>query len=252
MKKLLLLFTILAMFIVSCGGAKEESKKEETKTLIVGTNAEYSPFEFKKDGKITGFDYDLMEEIAKDTGIKIQWQEMSFDGLIPALKAGKIQAIISGMTATEEREKAVDFTDVYYVSNQAYVKLKGDTSLTKREDMNGKSVGAQLGSIQEMDAKTITGAKVVVNESVPNLIMQLNGKKVNAVVLEDVVALNYMKENPNIEVFATQPIEGGLAIAFDKDKNKELIAKINETIKKMKADGRYDKLIAKYELNLKK
>ena len=251
MKKLLLLLAILTVFIVSCGG-KEAAKKDEVQTLIVGTNAEYSPFEFKKDGKITGFDYDLMEEIAKEAGIKIQWQEMSFDGLIPALKAGKINAIISGMTATEERKKEVDFTDVYYVSNQAYIKVKGDTTLTKREDMNGKTVGAQLGSIQEMDAKTITGAKVVVNESVPNLIMQLNGKKVNAVVLEDVVALNYMKENPNIEVFATQPIEGGLAIAFDKDKNKELIAKINETIKKMKADGRYDKLIAKYELNLKK
>ena len=251
MKKILLLLAILTVFIVSCGG-KEAAKKDEVQTLIVGTNAEYSPFEFKKDGKITGFDYDLMEEIAKEAGIKIQWQEMSFDGLIPALKAGKINAIISGMTATEERKKAVDFTDVYYVSNQAYIKVKGDTTLTKREDMNGKTVGAQLGSIQEMDAKTITGAKVVVNESVPNLIMQLNGKKVNAVVLEDVVALNYMKENPNIEVFATQPIEGGLAIAFDKDKNKELITKINETIKKMKADGRYDKLIAKYELNLKK
>ena len=251
MKKLLLLLAILTVFIVSCGG-KEAAKKDEVQTLIVGTNAEYSPFEFKKDGKITGFDYDLMEEIAKEAGIKIQWQEMSFDGLIPALKAGKINAIISGMTATEERKKAVDFTDVYYVSNQAYIKVKGDTTLTKREDMNGKTVGAQLGSIQEMDAKTITGAKVVGNESVPNLIMQLNGKKLNAVVLEDVIALNYMKENPNIEVFATQPIEGGLAIAFDKDKNKELITKINETIKKMKADGRYDKLIAKYELNLKK
>ena len=111
MKKLLLLLAILTVFIVSCGG-KEAAKKDEVQTLIVGTNAEYSPFEFKKDGKITGFDYDLMEEIAKEAGIKIQWQEMSFDGLIPALKAGKINAIISGMTATEERKKAVDFTDV--------------------------------------------------------------------------------------------------------------------------------------------
>ena len=68
MKKLLLLLAILTVFIVSCGG-KEAAKKDEVQTLIVGTNAEYSPFEFKKDGKITGFDYDLMEEIAKEAGI---------------------------------------------------------------------------------------------------------------------------------------------------------------------------------------
>ncbi len=227
MKKLLFVMTVLTLAVLSCGNSGKKSSGE-VKTLVVGTNAEYNPFEFKKDGKLTGFDYDLMEEVGKELGIKIEWQEMSFDGLIPALKSGKINAIISGMTATEERKKAIDFTDVYYVSSQAYVKFKGNTILTKREDMNGKSVGAQLGSIQEIDAKTIQGAKVVSNESVPNLIMQLNSKKIDAIVLEDVVALNYMKENPNLEVFATKPIEGGLAIAFDKGKNTELVSTLNE------------------------
>ena len=110
MKKLFLKAILLSMFVsgVSFGADK----------LYVGTNAEFEPFEYLQNGEIVGFDVDLMEEIAKYMGKEIEWKNISFDGLLPALQAKKLDVIIAGMTATEERKKFVNFSQIYYESNQ--------------------------------------------------------------------------------------------------------------------------------------
>lgn len=82
----------------------------------MGTNAEFEPFEYLQNGEIVGFDVDLMEEIAKYMGKEIEWKNISFDGLLPALQAKKLDVIIAGMTATEERKKFVNFSQIYYES----------------------------------------------------------------------------------------------------------------------------------------
>ena len=108
MKKILAVVMMLMLAVLSCG------KKEESKTLRVGLNSVFAPFEYKENGQIVGFDVDLINQIGKDLGYKIEIEDQSFDGLIPTLKAGKIDMIISGMTATEERKKSVDFSDEYF------------------------------------------------------------------------------------------------------------------------------------------
>ena len=122
MKKVILAI-MLMMGLLACGkkeNAATENKNAagEEKVLRVGLNAVFAPFEYVENGEIKGFDIDLINEIGKNLGYKIEIIDQSFDGLIPALKAGKIDLIISGMSATEERKKSVDFTDEYFMSTQ--------------------------------------------------------------------------------------------------------------------------------------
>ena len=258
MKKTLFLLSLMLLFVLSCGsknetaaadGAEKPAEGQE-KELRVGTNLEFKPNEYVGEGgKTEGFDIDLMNMIGEELGYKIEWKTMAFDGLIPALKNNEIDAIIAGMSVTEERKAAVDFSDEYYISKFAYVRLKGDTSLNSIDDMKDKRLGAQLGTIQEQEAKKIS-EKTVVNEAITSLILELKNKNLDALVLEDVVASAYVSENPELEIFATKDMtdNGGTAIAFDKGKNPELIKQVNETIIKLKENGKYDELLKKYNL----
>lgn len=255
MKKFLFMALLLMTAIISCGGkneAKESGNKGGEKELTVGLNSTFAPFEYIKDGELTGFDVDLINEIGKNLGYKVTFVDQAFDGLIPALKAGKIDVIVSGMSATEERKKSVDFTDEYFSSTQVYLRKKGNKELTSKESLKGKKIGVQLGTIQEIAAKKIEGANVVPNESTVTVIMDLNAGKIDAIVLENIVALEYMKKNPELEIFFEENLDSGMAMAFDKGKNPELIAKINEELKKLKENGKYEELLNKYDLNTKK
>lgn len=246
MKKILAVVMILMLAVLSCG------KKEESKTLRVGLNSVFAPFEYKENGQIVGFDVDLINQIGKDLGYKIEIEDQSFDGLIPTLKTGKIDMIISGMTATEERKKSVDFSDEYFKSTNVYLKKKGNNNVTSIDNLSGKKVGASLGTIQEIEARKIPGATVVPIEDTVKSIMDLEAGKVDVLILENVIALEYMKKYTDLEVIGEKPLDSGMAIAFDKGKHTELIQKINEELKTLKSNGKYDELINKYGLKVKK
>lgn len=246
MKKILAVVMMLMLAVLSCG------KKTDSKTLRVGLNSVFAPFEYKENGQIVGFDVDLINQIGKDLGYKIEIEDQAFDGLIPTLKAGKIDMIISGMTATEERKKSVDFSDEYFKSTNVYLKKKGNNNVTSINNLSGKKVGASLGTIQEIEARKIPGATVVPIEDTVKSIMDLEAGKVDVLILENVIALEYMKKYTDLEVIGEKPLDSGMAIAFDKGKHTELIQKINEELKTLKSNGKYDELINKYGLKVKK
>ena len=248
MKKVFLMLTLLIFGLTSCGGNKET---KDSKKLRVGLNAVFAPFEYKENGQVVGFDVDLINEIAKDLNYETEIIDQSFDGLIPSLKAGKIDVIVSGMTATEDRKKSVDFTDDYFVSKQLYIRKKGNNSVTA-STLKGKKIGVLLGSIQEIAARKIDGAVVVPNKSIVNTILDLKTGKVDALIMDNVVAIEYMKKNPEMEIFDEKADKEGMAMAFDKGKNPELIQKVNAELKKLKENGKYDELLKKYNLNLSK
>ena len=185
MKKVFLMLTLLIFGLTSCGGNKET---KDSKKLRVGLNAVFAPFEYKENGQVVGFDVDLINEIAKDLNYETEIIDQSFDGLIPSLKAGKIDVIVSGMTATEDRKKSVDFTDDYFVSKQFYIRKKGNNSVTA-STLKGKKLGVLLGSIQEIAARKIDGAVVVPNKSIVNTILDLKMGKVDALIMDNVVAI---------------------------------------------------------------
>ena len=127
-------------------------KAAEQQTIIIGTNAEYSPFEYlDDDGNITGFDYDLLEAIAKEENVKLVWKDMPFDSLMGSMEAGDVQVIAAGIGPTEDRKKSVDFSDVYYTGTQCIISRK-DNPIKDFEEMSGKTVAVLEGAQSDMIA----------------------------------------------------------------------------------------------------
>lgn len=245
------LVAFLSLFVVACSDTSVTNNDSNASlSLRVGTAPNYKPFDYKEDAKLTGLDIDLVNEIAKREGIELTWVEMSFDGLIPALKTGKIDMIASAMSATEDRRKSVDFSDVYYTTKNLYIKKKDNEALNSKEDLEGKIIGVQLGTLQEPAAKAIKDTKVQSNESLSVVIMELKEGKIDAVVADKDVSTGYLKENADlIDFFEEEDGSEGFSFAFDKDKQKEAIEKFNKGLKDLKADGTYDQILTKYELN---
>ncbi len=254
MKKLLLSALALVMFL-GCSektdkqNATSAETKKEANFFRVGTAANYPPFEYIDNTKMAGFDIDLMREIGKKIGVKFEFVNMSFDGLIPAVKGGKIDIIASAMSATDARRKSIDFSDAYYKTENLYLKKKGNDTIKSKQDLNGKKIGVQLGTVQEMAAKKIDGANVVPAEETVSLILALKSGKVDSVLFDSSIGYGYLKKNQDLVAFFNEPDGSeGFSIAFDKGKQNELIAKVNKAIKDLKADGTYDKLLKQYDL----
>ncbi len=255
MKKFLTAFLVafIGLFLTACQNAKTENNTSNeanaTLTLKVGTAPNYKPFNYKQDSKLTGFDTDLVEEIAQKNGIEIVWVETNFDGLIPALKAGKIDMIASAMSATDERRQSVDFTKPYYMSKNLYIKLKNNETLQTKTDLEGKKIGVQLGTLQENTAKAVKDAQVQSNKDLNIAVLALKNNKIDAIVADQDTAKGFLAENPDLVSFYQETDGGeGFSFAFDKDKQKEVIEIFNKGIDEAKANGFYDSLVKKYEL----
>lgn len=238
MKKLFLKAVLLSMLTVS--GISFGADK-----LYVGTNAEFEPFEYLQNGEIVGFDVDLMEEIAKSMGKEIEWKNISFDGLLPALQAKKLDVIIAGMTATEERKKFVNFSQTYYESNQMMLVNKENPSVKSFDELKGHDVGVVLGYTGDIAVSEIEGVKVHRYNATSEAIMALKAQKVEVVVLDSEPAKNYAKQNPELALINTDVAKEEYAIAVGKD-DKALVEDIDKALDELKANGTYDKLIKKY------
>ena len=250
MKKIfsVVLVALVGLFLNACNGSKNKESNESVE-LKVGTAPNYKPFNYKENSKLTGFDTDLVEEIAKKNGIKIVWVETNFDGLIPALKAGKIDMIASSMSATDERRQSVDFTKPYYISKNLYLKLKNNDSLQTKNDLEGKKIGVKLGTLQENTAKAIKNTQVQSNKDLNIAVLALKNNKIDAIVADEDTAKGFLAENPELVSFYQETDGGeGFSFAFDKNKQKDIIEIFNKGIDEAKTDGFYDTLIKKYEL----
>ena len=254
MKNLLKVLTLgLALFFIGCGDNSDKktaaNAPEASKEVVykVGSSADYPPFEYLDDkNQIVGFEIDLLNEITKKTGIKFDVTNMSFDGLIPALKTGKIDIAISGMSATDERRKSVDFTKPYYFSENLFIRKKG--SDVNKDNLNDKKISAQVGTIQEDAAKKITTQSIPA-ENVAAAIMSLNAGKIDVVLTDSPIGVEFLKQNPDLEEFLRLP-DGteGFAMAFDKGKYTDLVKKIDAAIEELQKSGEFDKMLAKYGL----
>ncbi len=192
---LLTLGTVMPVGFVKAEETDAEYQKiKDAGELVVGLSADYAPYEFHAEvngtDTIVGFDVSIAQKIADDLGVKLKIEELGFDALLGALKTGKIDLIISGMTPTEERLKEVDFSDPYLTSSQKVVIRKADADKYKTvNDFKGQSVGAQKQTTQEELVKTeLVGATAVSLQKVPDLIMNLTNKNVEGVVFDQPVA----------------------------------------------------------------
>lgn len=149
------------------------SYAQANKTLTLATSPDYPPYEFKdtavSGNEIIGFDIDIAKYITKELGYELKVIGMDFNGLIPALQAKRADFVMAGMTPTAERKKNVDFSDLYYEAKNTIVANK-ESNLTKPEDLTGKKVGVQLGSIQQEAVKKMAGVQAIPLNKIPDII----------------------------------------------------------------------------------
>jgi len=264
-KKIISIMLILAMLLAFAGcGAKPagvvtttEEQKAATKIeqikakgkLILGTSADYPPYEFHKaiNGKdeIVGFDIEIAKAIAKDLGVELEIKDMKFDGLLAALVVDDIDIIIAGMVPKEERKKSVDFSIQYYQAEQnVLVRAEDAEEITSIEALKGLKVGAQKSSVQEDLANEKTEAAEVKSLSkITDLVLELQNGKIDAVVLVGPVANAYAKQNPKLAVSGISlGAEEGVAVAVNKG-TPDLLEAINKSLDTMVKAGTIDKFI---------
>ena len=237
--KIIIALSIILTIFIGC------QKKEDKNKLYVGTNAEFEPFEYREGDNIVGFDIDLINEIAKLIGAEIEVVDMQFDGLLPALEAKKIDLIIAGMTATEERKQFVNFSEPYYNSKQSIVVLSNNTDITTFDNFAGKKVGVVLGYTGDILVSEMTNVEVQKFNATSETILALKSQKVDAVVLDYEPAKNYVAQNKELKLIETDSATEEYSIAMRKD-DTELLTKVNDALKTLKENGTYETLLSKY------
>ncbi len=236
MKKLsmiLLVMTGAALLLGGCGSKKSAA-------LTFGTNAEFPPFEFvSSEGIIDqydGIDLAIVKKIGEDTGREVKIENMEFDSLLIALENGQIDAVISGMTITEERAKSVDFSHPYYSATQVMI-VKEDSDIAKASDMEGKKIVVIQGYTGELCVQDL-GYEYEAFKKGTEAILELNNGKCDVVVLDSATAQKYVSDNPGLKIVedadAFETEEDGIAV---KKGNTELLNQINDSIDKMLSDG---------------
>lgn len=235
--------------ITGCSGSQSGDKKDaakEQKTLVVGTEATFPPFESVENDKVVGFDMDLTQAICDKLGYKMEIKNIGFDALIPALKSGQIDVIAAGMDATPERKKQVAFTDVYYKGGYTIVVRKDNTDITGYDTITGKTVGAQVASKAGDHAKE-HGATVKEFDTNSQGWMELEAGTVDAISIDKAVAQDYMTHggNEKAKIVGDPILSRGTAMAISKDKP-ELLKQFNDALSQIKKDGTYAKIYKKW------
>jgi len=254
MKKLRLLFTIslaaiVTLIIVVSDGINNKIAAQSQyagRTLVMVTSADYPPYEFRdtaQGNEIIGFDIDIANYIAQELGFELKIQDTDFSGIIPALQSQRADFAMAGMTPTEERRQNVDFSDIYYEAKNTIVALKG-SNFQQPEDLAGKRVGVQLGSIQETAAKEFKDVTIVPLNRTGEIIQEVKSRRVDAAIIEDTIATGFVANNPDLEFNTIEAGEGGSAIAFPR--GSPLVADFNGVLQQMQSSGEIDRLINKW------
>jgi len=239
------------------GGKAGAASMEEIKKrgLIVATEDDFRPFEFVKDGKPTGFDNELVDDLRKYAGFEIKQEILPWTGLLAGVSTGKYDIAITAAIITKERTQSLDFTSPIADATHYYVKRKSDTSISAIKDLSGKTVGIQAGSallgrLPELETmlKKEGGklGKVVEYTSYPEAYQDLALGRTDFVVNTIINLKSLVTEKP--AVFAIgQPVSGKSFPAWAVKKgNADLLAYMNEFIAKQKASGKFAELQQKW------
>ena len=244
------LLAMLLVFSLSACGGSDDSGSGDTVVYKVGTEPTFPPFDTTDDNQnIVGLDMDLIKAIGEDQGFEVKFENLSFDGLIPALKAGNIDIVAAGMNKDDpERQKEVDFSDSYYDS-QLYVAVTVDNdSITSIDDLTpDMKVAAQTGTTGAEKVKELKEEgkikEAVILDGLDTVMMQLINGDVSAVINDKPVTEAYMKKQPDkIKMVGDALNAESYGFAVQKG-NDELLKKINDGLKNIKEDGTFDKLV---------
>ncbi len=260
-KKLSVILAVVVMMlsvIAGCGKSSTPSTASNTssapaeKVYIIACDAKYAPFSFEENGKYKGIDVELIEAIAKAEGFKYQLKPMDFSGIIPAIKAGQIDGSIAGMNITEKRKESVDFSDGYIKSGSAIVVSSSNTDINSLDDLKGKTAAVKKGTTGAIFAEENEkkyGLKISYYDDTPSMFQAVKNGNADFLV-EDYPVISYqIKVDPNSKLRVAVPeIEAAPynGFAVNKGQNQKLLAMFNDGLKKVKANGEYNKIVGQY------
>lgn len=221
---------------------------EEVITIRVATDATWPPFEIVDETtkEIVGYDIDLFNAIGEKAGLKIEFVNTPFDSLLSGMATCQFDAAISAITITEERAKEMLFSDPYINAGQIVVVQTSSADINSKDDLAGKTVGAQLGTTGEMEAKAIANTTVKPYDTVDLAFLDLQNGQIDAVIADYPTALGFVGKSPDKikavgEVFTDESY--GIAVCNNKP---ELVAKINDGLKQVVDEGLLVELEAKW------
>lgn len=214
--------------------------------LIVGTSADWPPFEYvDKNGNFAGIDIEIAKNIAQALGVQLEVKDMQFSALIEALKNGNVDIVLADMTPTSEREKVVDFSFPYYFASKGVVVVPKDSQISKLEDLYGKKVGVQLGTIQEDYANANLKGKAEIksyDKVYPDLVMVLQRGDVDAIIIGEKIAQALVVKYPNLKIaFYISKPTAGAAVALPKGAS-DLKLLVDKVIEDLINSGEMDRI----------
>lgn len=247
MKKVavILSMAMLVCGLAACGG--DSAKNSDTITF--GTNAEFPPFEFVASngviGQYDGIDMAIAKQIAEKNDMTAEIENMEFDSLLIALENGQIDAVIAGMTVTDERKEEADFSTPYYEATQVMI-VKEDSDIKKASDMEGKRICVIQGYTGETCVNDMGYAYEAFKKGTEAVMELVNGK-CDVVVIDSATARKYVNDNEGLKIVEDpEAFEGEQYAIAVKKGNTELLDKINKVIEEMLADGTISDLAVKY------
>ncbi len=219
--------------------------------VVLATDAAFPPMEFVDANKaIVGFDIDMMNAIAKAMGIEVEYKNTAWDGIFAGLESGGYDGIISSVTITDERKAKYDFSDPYINAGQAVVVLASDMAIKSDKDLTGKTIGAQIGTTGALAVEKISGVTLKEYDTIDLAFADLVNGAVQAVVVDTPVAADYALTSDQfkgkLKIVGEPFTEEYYGVLVRKGEQKEFLAAFNEGLKKIKADGTYDTIYAKW------
>ena len=248
MRKMMALILTLALALCAVTASAEGvlAKIQSAGKIVMGTEATYPPYEYLDDNaQFAGCDIWLAQQIAEGLGVELEIQDMSFDGIIPAVEAGTVDIGIAAFTRTDERAEVIDFSNLYEVSEQLLIVKAGNKDLySNKEAMAGLKVGAQLGTIQsQLVEKALPDSELFELPTYPELALETINGNIVGFVVDSAVGLSMVATSDGaLEVsdfaFTAEEASFGKAVVIAKG-NEDLVAAINEVIDRVVGDGSY-------------
>lgn len=211
----------------------------------VSNSGVYPPFESMENGKLVGFDIDLSNLIAEQLGVKADIEVVDFKGLIPALKSGKTDVLISGFTYTEERAKQVAFSKPYYPTAMAVIVRKAENQLGAKNTLTGKTIGAEMGTTGDREARAVPNVTAKSYDTLMLAMKDLQNGRLDAVISTLPPAQYLIHRNFNDLKVSYRYSEGYVGIAMRPD-DRKLIAAIDQALDHLKSTGKMRDLELKW------
>jgi len=239
----------MALVAGAPGALAQGNESVDGQTYVVGTDTTFAPFEFRKDGKLTGIDMDLLNTIAKDQGFNVEIRSLGFSAALQALSSNQVDGVIAGMSITDERKEIYDFSEPYFESGIQMAVDRDDEAVKGYEDLKGKTVVAKTGSEGETYAKSIAKEYGFNVKSLDQSATMYESVKAGSAVavFDDYPVLAYgIAQNNGLKTVTDKVPGGSYGFAVNKGENTALLAAFNDGLAELKANGEYDKILNTY------